>query len=218
MSDSALALTSRGGFAIGDNGGMDSVPKKAPSPWLGPVLTIVAILVAVLWAYIQMRHWKEPEADYVAIGAGIAVTLALWAILIWAAIRNLKGARRSKALHAQNAALTDELRTRRMHFESKLSEQTKMFNDKQRQLLQTVEENKELRVRERDATTEVNRLKTALELNKRCPVSQNEPEQRSVRSTVLSRFSTKLRELGAPVQQMGMPVETPGGITVRLAQ
>ena len=32
---------------------------------------------------------------------------------------------------------------------------------------------------------------------------------------MLSRFSTKLRELGVPIQQMGMPVESPGGIKIR---
>lgn len=46
--------------------------------------------------------------------------------------------------------------------------------------------------------------------------SQAEPDHHSVRSIVLSRFSTKLRELGVRWQQMGMPVENPGGITIRL--
>ncbi len=45
-----------------------------------------------------------------------------------------------------------------------------------------------------------------------------EPESRTVRSIVMSRFSTKLRELGVQVTQMSMPVENPGGITVRLAE
>jgi TIR domain len=45
---------------------------------------------------------------------------------------------------------------------------------------------------------------------------QVEPENRPIRSIVMSRFSTKLRELGVPCQQMGMPVEAPGGITMRL--
>jgi hypothetical protein len=48
--------------------------------------------------------------------------------------------------------------------------------------------------------------------------SQVESEERSIRSIVLSRFSTKLRELGVPVQSMGMPVENPGGITIRLSE
>lgn len=45
---------------------------------------------------------------------------------------------------------------------------------------------------------------------------QVELANRSIRDIVMSRFSTKLRELGVPCQQMGMPVETPGGITIRL--
>ena len=32
----------------------------------------------------------------------------------------------------------------------------------------------------------------------------------------MSRLSEKLRELGVRFQQMGMPVEVPGGITIRL--
>lgn len=43
-----------------------------------------------------------------------------------------------------------------------------------------------------------------------------EPEQRSVRNIVLSRFSTKLRELGVHFQGMGMPAENVGGIKIQL--
>jgi magnesium-transporting ATPase (P-type) len=59
---------------------------SGPNPWLAPILSITAIILFILWAYLQMRHWKEPDADYVAIGANFAVTLLLWAVLVWAII------------------------------------------------------------------------------------------------------------------------------------
>ncbi|MBM3746924.1 MAG: hypothetical protein FJW34_14130 [Acidobacteria bacterium] len=37
---------------------------------------------------------------------------------------------------------------------------------------------------------------------------------RLVRDVVMERLSDKLRELGVPVKSLGMPVETPGGITI----
>jgi len=59
---------------------------RGPHPWLAPILSIIAICVAVIWAYLQMRHWKEPDADYVAIAVNIVVTVVLWAVLIWAIV------------------------------------------------------------------------------------------------------------------------------------
>lgn len=40
---------------------------------------------------------------------------------------------------------------------------------------------------------------------------------RTVRNIVLDRLSKKLRDLGVKYEQMGMPSEVPGGITIRLA-
>lgn len=65
---------------------MEEKPGRGPSPWLGPILTCIAILVAIIWAYLQMRHWREPEADYVAIATNILVTLILWVLLIIATV------------------------------------------------------------------------------------------------------------------------------------
>jgi hypothetical protein len=60
-----------------------------------------------------MSHWKEPEADYVALATNIGATLLLWSLLIWAAIRNLRDAQRAKGLRASNVSLNDEIRTQR---------------------------------------------------------------------------------------------------------
>src|SRR5438128_1938708 len=79
-------------FCTWDNGNMGDVAApvpstvKGPHPWLGPILTIVAIGVTVIWAYLQMRHWKDPDADYVAIAANIVITLVLWAVLVSAIV------------------------------------------------------------------------------------------------------------------------------------
>jgi hypothetical protein len=59
---------------------------RGPHPWLAPILSVIAIGVAILWAYLQMRHWKDPDADYVSIAANIVVTIALWVILIAAIV------------------------------------------------------------------------------------------------------------------------------------
>jgi hypothetical protein len=82
--------------AVGYNRGMGDIPRavpppsKPPPPWLGPGIAIAAlafsIVFSIVWAYLQMRHWKEPEADYVSIGAIILVTVLLWGALIWAII------------------------------------------------------------------------------------------------------------------------------------
>ena len=42
------------GFSMWENGAMEPVSQKGPSPWLSPILMLVALLAAVLWAYIQM--------------------------------------------------------------------------------------------------------------------------------------------------------------------
>ena len=57
--------------------------RKGPSPWLtftvGPALT-------VLWIYLNIRHWKDPNADYMAIAVNIVITASLWiglAVATW---------------------------------------------------------------------------------------------------------------------------------------
>ncbi len=57
--------------------------QKGPPPWLAPILSVIAIFLTVLWAYIQMRHWKDPDSDYLALGINIVITLSLWAVLLY---------------------------------------------------------------------------------------------------------------------------------------
>jgi hypothetical protein len=84
--------------------------EKAPHPWLPSGIAIAAlvftILFSVLWAYIQMRHWKDPDADYVAIAINIAVTLILWITLVITVWLNVIDARRAKRLRLEITDLT----------------------------------------------------------------------------------------------------------------
>jgi hypothetical protein len=64
-------------------GGMETESTKAPPPWLAPILAVIAIVVFGIWAYIQMRHWKEPEADSVGLALNLCVTLLLWGLLVY---------------------------------------------------------------------------------------------------------------------------------------
>jgi hypothetical protein len=41
---------------------------------------------------------------------------------------------------------------------------------------------------------------------------------KTIRSIVMGRLSDKLRRLGVPIQQMSMPVESPGGIKIRMGE
>ena len=45
-----------------------------------------------------------------------------------------------------------------------------------------------------------------------------EESSKTIRGTVMGRLSDKLRQLGVPVQQMSMPVESLGGITIRIGE
>jgi hypothetical protein len=91
---------------------MDTEQKKSPSPWLGPSLTMVAILVAVVWAYIQMQHWRDPEADYVAMAENLAITLGLLTLLIVAIFRNFRDAKRAGSLRAQIVSIKEDYELR----------------------------------------------------------------------------------------------------------
>jgi hypothetical protein len=87
--------------------------EKAPHPWLPSGIAIAAlvftILFSVLWSYIQMRHWKDPDADYVAIAINIAVTLVLWITLVITVWRNILDARRAKRLRLEITDLTGQV-------------------------------------------------------------------------------------------------------------
>jgi hypothetical protein len=82
--------------------------KRGPSPWLAPTVAIISIVVVVVWAYIQMRHWKEPGIDAMALALHIGFTLLLWTLLIVGLVLNLRDAYRAKSLLAQIATVKNE--------------------------------------------------------------------------------------------------------------
>jgi len=103
---------------------MQTPPVKPPSPWLAVSISATALVAFVVWAYIQMRHWSEPGADYVSMAGNIAFTLLLWAIFIWAALRNFKDARRAKVLRTSIVTLNDEIKTLRASIANTASKPT----------------------------------------------------------------------------------------------
>jgi hypothetical protein len=83
---------------------MDS-SSKGPHPWLSPALTLVAIFIAIAWAYIQMLHWREPEADYVSLGANILVTVGLWVAMSFAIIAHYRSIGANRASEESGSRL-----------------------------------------------------------------------------------------------------------------
>ncbi|HSR07237.1 MAG TPA: hypothetical protein VLM42_08815 [Bryobacteraceae bacterium] len=49
--------------------------------WLPIFLGVIGLAIQLFWIYLQIQHWKEPDADYMAIALNIAVSVALWLIL-----------------------------------------------------------------------------------------------------------------------------------------
>jgi hypothetical protein len=75
---------------------MDAESRKGPSLWLSPAIGLVGLLVTVVWAYLQMRHWRQPDADYLAIATTLTITAVLWATLLFAIIMNLREAKKAR--------------------------------------------------------------------------------------------------------------------------
>src|ERR1017187_3515588 len=86
---------------------MDQV-KHGPPPWITPVISIAAFVVMLIWDYIQMRHWKEPGIDAMALAINIAVALLASTLLAVAVIRNVRDTHRAKSLRAQIITIKDE--------------------------------------------------------------------------------------------------------------
>jgi hypothetical protein len=45
------------------------------------LIALVGLVLQALWIYLQIKHWGEPAADYMAIALNIAVTALLWVFL-----------------------------------------------------------------------------------------------------------------------------------------
>lgn len=78
--------------------------KKGPSPWLAPVIAVTTLALTVFWIYLQIRHWKEPNADYMAAATNIIITALLWITLIVAIWRNISSARKTRRGPQTNTA------------------------------------------------------------------------------------------------------------------
>jgi hypothetical protein len=88
-------------------------PDRGPSPWLAPILSFIAIAITVVWAYLQMRHWADPQRDYVTMVGNIAVPLVIScgaALIGWLNLRQI--IERTKAASDKkisNSAIRSEL-------------------------------------------------------------------------------------------------------------
>jgi hypothetical protein len=75
--------------------------KKGPSPWLAPFIGIMGLVLTAFWIYLQIRHWKEPDADYMTVAMNVIIPALLWIALSVAIWMNISGARKMRALLAQ---------------------------------------------------------------------------------------------------------------------
>lgn len=61
---------------------------KAPFPHPATLITVaIGLFIQIAWAYVQIRHWKEPGADSMGIALNIIITACLWVILMLAVWR-----------------------------------------------------------------------------------------------------------------------------------
>jgi hypothetical protein len=75
---------------------IDSRPRVTPSPWLAPIIGACGLIWAVFWGIVQIRHWNQPEVDYMPVVVSFitAVALAVFlAITIWLNLRDMHRAK-----------------------------------------------------------------------------------------------------------------------------
>src|SRR5262249_51033414 len=69
---------------------------------LAPAIGGIALLLNALWIYLNIRHWKDPDADYMTIAITIIGTGLLWIGLagaIWWNIKNALETKRFRETH-----------------------------------------------------------------------------------------------------------------------
>jgi hypothetical protein len=81
-------------------------PKSAPSPWLAPVVAILAVIVAATNVWVNVRHNSNPNADSTTIVYTIVINVLCVAATTFAVVRNWIDARRAKSLQV----VIDDLR------------------------------------------------------------------------------------------------------------
>jgi hypothetical protein len=85
---------------------------RGPSPWVSPMLTAIGVVGGFLvWPYIQIRLKANPGADEMTTWVNVVITYTLGIFLAWAAVRNLRDARRAKRLEAAMRTVKDEHKT-----------------------------------------------------------------------------------------------------------
>jgi hypothetical protein len=73
---------------------------------------VASFIAFLIWCYVQMRHWREPGIDAMALATNICVTLLLWALLIAAIVLNRKEAHESKSARAKTLNVEYECATK----------------------------------------------------------------------------------------------------------
>ena len=70
-----------------------------------------SLVMAAVLLIVQLLQWKRHGDDFIFVGIGMVVTVLVWAICVYAIMRNVKDARRASSLHAQIQTLKDNQRT-----------------------------------------------------------------------------------------------------------
>lgn len=55
---------------------------KGPPPWLAPFLALISMVLFVAWAYLQIRHWRESNADFLGMGLTLLLYIVPAAFLV----------------------------------------------------------------------------------------------------------------------------------------
>jgi hypothetical protein len=74
--------------------------KQAPPSWRTPSVIIATAVLGcnLIWYYLNIRHWENPQEHIVAIAVNIVMTLALSGALVYALVLNLRDIGREKKL------------------------------------------------------------------------------------------------------------------------
>ena len=70
-----------------------------------------SLVMAAVLLIVQLLQWKRHGDDFIFVGIGMVVTVLVWAICVYAIMRNVKDPRRASSLHAQIQTLKDNQRT-----------------------------------------------------------------------------------------------------------
>jgi len=83
--------------------------KRGPSPWINVAILSASLVALLVWIYIQMRHWKEPGVDAMALALNIIVPILLFLLCSASIWMNWRDSRRAKS-GGQSTNLANRLR------------------------------------------------------------------------------------------------------------